>query len=97
MRETASARRQAPRNVASSLDSARELGIRESQDVGLLEPAVPVVPAAVVAHAAEPLDPAQTLVDPGVPADQRQRIGVFGQPPVAQQSLVVCWSPAVSV
>ena len=31
MRETASGRRQAPRNVASSLDSARELGIRDAQ------------------------------------------------------------------
>ena len=31
MRETASVRRQAPRNVASSLDSARELGIRDAQ------------------------------------------------------------------
>ena len=31
MRETASVRRQAPRNVASSLDAARELGIRDAQ------------------------------------------------------------------
>ena len=31
MRETASVRHQAPRNVASSLDSARELGIRDVQ------------------------------------------------------------------
>ena len=31
MRETASARRQAPRHVASILDSARELGIRDAQ------------------------------------------------------------------
>ena len=31
MRETASVRRQAPRNVASILDSARELGIRDAQ------------------------------------------------------------------
>ena len=32
MRETASGRRQAPRNVASILDSARKLGIRDAQD-----------------------------------------------------------------
>ena len=31
MRETASVRRQAPRNVASILDAARELGIRDAQ------------------------------------------------------------------
>ena len=31
MRETASVRRQAPRNLASILDSARELGIRDAQ------------------------------------------------------------------
>ena len=31
--ETASVRRQAPRNVASILDSARELGIRDAQGV----------------------------------------------------------------
>ena len=31
MRETASARRQAPRHVASILDSARKLGIRDAQ------------------------------------------------------------------
>ena len=31
MRETASARRQATRHVASILDSARELGIRDAQ------------------------------------------------------------------
>ena len=31
MRETASGRRQAPRHVASILDSARELGIRDAQ------------------------------------------------------------------
>ena len=31
MRETASARRQAPRHVASILDAARELGIRDAQ------------------------------------------------------------------
>ena len=33
MRETASVRRQAPRNVASILDAARELGIRDAQGV----------------------------------------------------------------
>ena len=32
MRETASARRQAPRHVASILDAARKLGIRDAQD-----------------------------------------------------------------
>ena len=32
MRETASVRRQAPRNVASILDSAREFGIRDAQE-----------------------------------------------------------------
>ena len=31
MRETASGRRQAPRHVASILDAARELGIRDAQ------------------------------------------------------------------
>ena len=31
MRETASGRRQAPLNVTSSLDAARELGIRDAQ------------------------------------------------------------------
>ena len=31
MRETASGRRQAPRHVTSSLDAARELGIRDAQ------------------------------------------------------------------
>ena len=31
MRETASGRCRAPRNVASILDSARELGIRDAQ------------------------------------------------------------------
>ena len=33
MRETASGRRQAPLNVTSSLDAARELGIRDAQAV----------------------------------------------------------------
>ena len=32
MRETASGRRQAPLNVTSSLDAARELGIRDAQE-----------------------------------------------------------------
>ena len=32
MREAASGRRQAPRNVTSSLDAARELGIRDAQE-----------------------------------------------------------------
>ena len=34
--ETASVRRQAPRNVASILDSARELGIRDAQMTGAI-------------------------------------------------------------
>ena len=34
MRETASGRRQAPLNVTSSLDAARELGIRDAQALG---------------------------------------------------------------
>ena len=38
MRETASARRQAPRNVASSLDAARELGIRDAQAFEVTQP-----------------------------------------------------------
>ena len=39
MRETASGRRQAPLNVTSSLDAARELGIRDAQAMDrLLEP-----------------------------------------------------------
>ena len=33
MRETASGRRQAPLNVTSSLDAARELGIRDAHDI----------------------------------------------------------------
>ena len=33
MRETASGRRQAPLNVTSSLDAARELGIRDAQAI----------------------------------------------------------------
>ena len=33
MRETASGRRQAPLNVTSSLDAARELGIRDAQEI----------------------------------------------------------------
>ena len=44
MRETASGRRQAPLNVTSSLDAARELGIRDAQAMsGPLSAAYPVM------------------------------------------------------
>ena len=39
MRETASGRRQAPLNVTSSLDAARELGIRDAHGLRARSPA----------------------------------------------------------
>ena len=67
------------------------------RDEDFSEPAVPVIPAAVVAEASEQLDSPDPLVDPDAPSRSRQRVGVLGNTPRVQQTFLVVGHLGVGV